>query len=167
MGRRKSLWGKIGKTATEPYVSFGRGEKKKVLMLPAVSCNPWKADGFLLVNQVRPPAPSPTMQPLACKSSLKFWQGMQLKWAVALLTGSVVCCWLMPNPFKASKCVGHEEDVWDVCFPLFVVAKSSANKYINHITWIYIALNLCLLSVGVTCKHLMNVLWLLFRGNQF
>lgn len=68
---------------------------KNVLMLPAaVSCNPWKAGGFLLVNQARPSAPSPTMQLLACKSSLKFWQGMQLKWAAALLKDSAVCCWL-------------------------------------------------------------------------
>lgn len=89
--------GKIGKNSNRTVFASHRGQK--VLMLPAaVSCNPWKADGFLWVNQVRPSTPSPTMQPLACKPSLKICQGVQVNQAAALLTGSAKCCWLKLKP---------------------------------------------------------------------
>lgn len=119
MWRRESLWGEIGENSNRTVFASCRGQK--VQMLPAaVSCSPWKADGFLWVNQMRPSTPS-TIQPLACKSSLKICQSVQLNQAAALLTGSAMCCWLKSKPCKATKCVvGHEKAVCYVCFLLFV-----------------------------------------------
>lgn len=155
--------GKVGKNSNRT-VCFTVGDKKYWCCW-LLSCNAWKADGFLWTLVVRPSTPSSTMQPLACKSSLKVCQGVQLNQAAALLAGSEMCYWLKLKPcWSHQVCFGAREN----CLWCLFSASCGCHLLVSTpMTWICIVLSVCLLLVGGMCKHLMSVLWLPFKGNQF